>query len=158
MGQVVFSTKDQTELRVLGLGSCIGLCVLDPVAKLGAVAHIVLPESGSSEITDPVKYADTAIPYVISEMAKKGAVKHRLRAAIAGGAQLFSFAGASESLNVGQRNVVAVKRQLEAANVKLIAEEVGGKTGRTVVFDAKTGCVVVKQPGLPEKHLTNLLS
>lgn len=158
MGQVVFSSKDQTELRVLGLGSCIGLCIFDPVAKLAAVAHIVLPEARASRSPEPGKYADTAVPYVISEMAKKGAVKHRLRAAIVGGAQLFSFAGASESLNVGERNIAAVKRQLADAKVKLLAEDVGGKIGRTVLLNAKTGDVTVRQSGSPERCLTNLLS
>lgn len=159
MGQVVFSSEGQTELRALGLGSCIGLCVFDPVMKLAAVAHIVLPEAKSSNATpDPGKYADTAVPYVIDEMAKKGSVKHRLRAAIVGGAQLFSFAGASESLNVGERNIVAVKRHLSDLRIRLLAEEVGGTTGRTVALDTATGVVTVRQSGLPERHLISLMS
>jgi len=158
MGQIIFSGHDKNELRILGLGSCIGLCVFDPVARLGAVAHVVLPEAGSSESQDPGRYADTAVPYLLDELERRGAMKHRLRAAIAGGAQLFTFAGASESLNVGERNVAAVKRHLAASGVRLMAEDTGGKTGRTVVMDARTGAVRVKQPGQPERELVSLLS
>lgn len=158
MGQVVFSSQDQTELRALGLGSCIGLCMFDPVTKLAALAHIVLPDAKSCpDPSDPVKYADTAVPYVIDEMIRNGAAKHRLNAAIVGGAQLFSFAGASDSLNVGARNIEAVKRHLSACKVALRAEDVGGTTGRTVLFDAKTGSISVRQPGLAERHFTTLL-
>lgn len=158
MGQVIFSSQGQTELRVLGLGSCIGLCLFDPVVKLAAVAHIVLPEAKSSGTSDPGKYADTAVPYLIGEMAKKGAVKHRLRAAIVGGAQLFVFAGAGNSLNVGERNIAAVKRHLSDSKIRVLAEDVGGKAGRTLLVDAKTGDVRIRKLGSPERHLTNLLS
>lgn len=157
MGQVVFSDQGGAELRILGLGSCVGLCVFDPSIKLAAVVHIVLPESrpGSTN-TDPGKYADTAVPYVIAKMVERGAQLHRLRAAIVGGAQLFSFAGAQDSMNVGERNVAAVKAHLTANKIRLIAEEVGGKVGRTVVLDSSTGDVIVRKPGAPELRLVSL--
>jgi chemotaxis protein CheD len=158
MGQVVFSNPEQTELRVLGLGSCIGLCIVDPATRLAAVAHVVLPEAKSSDPPDPGKYADTAVPHMIRELAKKGAAVNRLRAAIAGGAQLFTFDGASESLNVGERNIAAVKRYLTRSKVRLVAEDVGGKAGRTLVLDTTTWDLTVRQTGLPEKRLANLLS
>jgi chemotaxis protein CheD len=132
---------------------------MDSATKLAAVAHIVLPQnSTSSTERDPGKYADTAVPYVIREMQKRGAVKHRLRAAIVGGAQLFSFAGASETLNVGERNTAAVKQHLAKLGISLKAEDVGGTTGRTASLDARTGEIIVRKPGVPEQRLTNLLS
>ncbi len=159
MGQVIFSDHKQTELRVLGLGSCIGLCLFDPDTKLAAVAHIVLPQSRSaSPNPDPGKYADTAVPHVVQEMLKRGAARQRLRAAIVGGAQLFSFAGAGSSMNVGERNVAAVKSQLDSLKIRLLAEDVGGSVGRTVLLDAKTGDVIVRQPGMPERRLISLAS
>jgi chemotaxis protein CheD len=157
MGQVVFSTPDRTELRVLGLGSCIGLCIADPITKLACVAHIVLPEGRSPGGGDPGKYADTAVPHVIRELAQKGAITSRLRAAIVGGAQLFSFDGANETLNVGERNIAAVKRLLASQHVKLVAQDVGGRSGRTVILNTKTGDLTVRQSGSAEKRLTNLM-
>ena len=125
---------------------------------MAAVAHIVLPEAkASSASSDPGKYANTAVPFVIQEMTKKGAMKHRLRAAIVGGAQLFSFSGANDTLNVGERNIAAVKRHLADSRIRLLAEDVGGSSGRTLLLDAKTGDVTVRQSGSPDRCLTNLL-
>ncbi len=158
MGQVVFSGPNQTELRCLGLGSCIGLCVMDPALKLACLAHIVLPESTSANPADPAKFANTAVPYVIQEMSNKGAVKTRLRAAIVGGAQLFNFENANTTMDVGKRNIEAVKKHLAALKIRLTAEDVGGKVGRSIILDSASGDVTVRQSGAPEKRLVNLRS
>lgn len=157
MGEVVFTRPDLSELKALGLGSCIGLCVFDPHIKVGCMAHIVLPEakSGSTEVG---KYADTAVPYVIKEMLARGAVQYRMRVAIAGGAQLFSFDGSDSKLDVGRRNAETVKHMLSKSRLKLIAEDVGGNQGRTMTMDAVSGLVTVKQNGHDIKVLANLLS
>lgn len=158
MGQVVFSSPQLTELRALGLGSCIGLCVYDPGSKLGCVAHIVLPVAKSADTKEVGKYADTAVPYVIKEMTSRGAVQSRLRIAIAGGAQLFSFEGSDSRLDIGKRNTEAVKSLLSTMKLRLVAEEVGGKSGRTIVLDSTTGDVTVKQAGGVSKVLAKLAS
>lgn len=156
MGEVVFSSQSMPELRALGLGSCIGLCVVDPAIKLACIAHIMLPEARTADPPAAGKYADTAVPYVVREMAARGAVKSRLRSAIVGGAQLFNFDGANDRLDVGKRNVEAVKRLLAQSGVRLVAEEIGGKSGRTVSLNAVTGEVVVKQAGVEERRLAYL--
>lgn len=156
MGEVVFTSPSLPEIRALGLGSCIGLCVYDPVARLACIAHIMLPETNRSSGGQPGKYADSAVPYVVEQMTKRGALKSRLRSAIVGGAQLFSFEGASERLDVGKRNTEAVKRQLTGVGVRLMAEDVGGKSGRTVTLSSLTGDVVVKQSGVGERRLVSL--
>jgi chemotaxis protein CheD len=158
MGEVVFSHPGQTELRALGLGSCIGLCVFDPHLKMGCMAHIVLPQAKSPDAPDVGKYADTAVPYVIKEMLSRGAAGHRLRVAIAGGAQLFSFEGSDSRLDVGRRNAESVKQMLTQSRLRLIAEDIGGKSGRTLSMDATTGRVMVKQAGGEMKLLADLLS
>lgn len=157
MGEVVFSNQSMPVLRALGLGSCIGLCVLDPVLKLGCIAHIMLPESRSSKAsTAPAKFADTTVEYIANEMRAKGAVKSRLRSAIVGGAQLFSFGEANERLDVGRRNAEVVKRMLKKAGIKLVAEDIGGSKGRTVILNTITGEVLVKQAGTQEYCLAKL--
>lgn len=156
MGDVIFSSSEIDTLRALGLGSCIGLCAFDAKLKLACLAHIVLPQSKAASSIDLGKYADTAVPYVIEQMSKRGALKTRLRFAIAGGAQLFSFAGAGERLDVGKRNTEAVKELLKKLNMNLVAEDVGGKSGRTVSLNARTGEVTVKAVGGDTKFLTNL--
>lgn len=156
MGEVVFSQPGAPTLRALGLGSCVALCVFDPAVKLGCMAHIMLPEARDPDTCDLGRYADTAVPYVIEQMTAKGAVKSRLRAAIAGGAQLFHVEGAPMHLDVGRRNAELVKQHLAESKLRLVAEDVGNSYGRTVVFDVSTGAVTVKQVGGVERRLADL--
>ncbi len=158
MGEIVYSSPGHPLLRALGLGSCIGLCAYDPVMKLAGLAHIMLPESRIGKGNDVGKYADTAVPELVTQMVKKGATKARLRMVIAGGAQLFTFETTNDRLDVGKRNAEAVKNAIFALKLRLLAEDVGGKVGRTVTFNADTGEVGVKQVGGEEKPLAKLAS
>jgi len=158
MGEIVFSNGDRRELRALGLGSCIGLCLYDPLLKLGCIAHIMLPQARSASTPDVGKYADTAVPHVVHEMTSRGAVKSRLRTAIVGGAQLFSFQSAGDKLDVGKRNIEAVKRHLAESRLPLAAEDTGGKCGRTITLDCASGCLTVKSAGGADVSLANLAS
>lgn len=156
MGQVIFSRPGQTELRALGLGSCIGLCLYDPLTKMGCLAHIVLPESNSRGNGDLGKYADTAVPFCIDQMVSRGAIKSRIKVAMAGGAQLFNFQGSDQRLDVGRRNTEAVKKLLAESKLRVVAEDVGGKQGRTLIFDASTGRINVRKVGGEEQRLADL--
>jgi chemotaxis protein CheD len=106
-----------------------------------------LPQAKSLDTEDVGKYADTAVPYVVKEMIARGANKSRIRFAIAGGAQLFSFEGSDSRLDVGRRNAEAVKEQMTRMKLRLIAEDIGGKSGRTLALNAATGEVMVRQAG-----------
>ena len=158
MGEVVFSGPELSTLRALGLGSCIGLCVLDPQRKQGCLAHIMLPANRSAQGPQPGKYANTAVDYVVSEMTARGSAKSGLRVAIAGGAQLFSFQGDKSVLDVGKRNAESIIRAMDKLHLKLTAKDVGGSSGRTVSFDVVTGKVMVRQLGHGETLLADLSS
>ena len=114
--------KEPDSLTTLGLGSCVGICLYDPVTKVSGMAHIMLPDSKQiSRDKNPAKYADTGINLLISQMVALGANKSRLKAKIAGGAQMFAFNAAAESLGrVGDRNVEAVKANLAALRIPII--------------------------------------
>src|SRR5437867_3655500 len=92
IAEIRVSRSADDVLIALGLGSCIGVCLYDPQARVAGMAHIVLPDSTGHE-TNPCKFADTAIPLLCQEMERSGASSSRLRAALAGGAQLFAFSG-----------------------------------------------------------------
>ena len=158
MGEVVFTRPGLPELKALGLGSCIGLCLFDPHLKLGCMAHIVLPNAKTPDTPEVGKYADTAVPYVFKEMSARGAIEYRLRIAIAGGAQLFSFEGSDSKLDVGKRNAEMVKQLLAKSKAKLLAHDIGGRSGRTMSLDAATGIVTVKTSGAQPHGLANLMS
>ncbi len=127
-------------LKTCGLGSCVGICLLDPITKVGGMAHIMLPSSSLARSVDnPAKYADTAVPLMINKMQSLGAVRSRLIAKIAGGAQMFVFAGNNEVMRVGERNAQAARDVLRHLGIRLVAEDVGGNYGRTIEFACETG-------------------
>lgn len=133
-------------LKTTGLGSCVGVCIYDSLKKIGGMAHIMLPSSKNSRHTTTVigKYSDTAIEELLANLEKMGVRKNNLVAKIAGGAQMFSFAGGSEIMKIGQRNIEAVREDLKRHNIKIVAEDVGGNTGRTIEFDLTTGNLSVR--------------
>lgn len=137
------------KLITLGLGSCIGLVLFDPVAKVAGMAHIMLPESRGTKASEKVgKFADTAVPAIIDEMIKKGASKARMKAKIAGGAQMFALPDApTDFLAVGSRNVKETTTMLAKAGIPLIASDTGGNKGRTVEFSTTTWMLAIKTLG-----------
>lgn len=132
-------------LVALGLGSCIGLCMVDPSIHLGGMAHIMLPDSRQSrEVTSPGKFADTAIPKLLEDLVKLGASQERLVIKMVGGAQMFAIGGYDERLSIGERNIEAVRNGLKHWNLLLTAESVGGNQGKTVTLDPKNGQVIIR--------------
>lgn len=130
-------------LVTVGLGSCVGISFRDPVARFGGLAHILLPSIKESKNKEnPLKFADSAIEIVIDSMLKKGCVKSRLEAKIAGGASMFSIG--NNTMNIGERNVLAVKQKLKEMNIKLLASDTGANYGRTIEFDIASGVMSVK--------------
>lgn len=128
-----------------GLGSCVGIAVYDGVAKIGGLAHIMLPDSSQSRGGEnPAKFADSAIPILIRNMIKLGAVQTRMVAKIAGGAQMFNFASSNDVLRIGERNAEAVKIVLKKEGIKIVAEDIGGGHGRTVELILDSGIYKIK--------------
>lgn len=136
-------TGSPDSLRTTGLGSCVGVAIYDPMKKIAGLAHVMLPEAkGVPE--NQAKYADTAIPLLITKMAEQGASPSRMVAKLAGGAQMFSFAGANDLMRIGPRNVEAVKLSLQTYRIPVLVEDTGGNCGRTVEFFAEDGSYVIR--------------
>lgn len=137
-----------------GLGSCIGISLYDPQEKVGGLLHIMLPDSKQARPSDnPAKFADTGLPLMLKDVLALGAVKSRLVAKIAGGAQMFAFANATDIMRVGARNAEAAKAMLKKLDIRLIAEDTGGTYGRTVSIDLVTGSYHVKTIDKGEKEI-----
>lgn len=140
VGMADFKTATAPErLLTAGLGSCIGICIHDPNLKVGGLAHIMLPTANGSLGGNPAKYADTAMDLLLKAVLDMGASKFRLRAKIAGGAQMFSFPGKPPVLKIGDRNAEAVEQQLKKNGIPLLVADVGGSFGRTIHFDVGSG-------------------
>jgi chemotaxis protein CheD len=156
MGELVASKDPESVFTALGLGSCIGLCAYDPIAKVAAMAHVVLPSAIGNGNGLPAKSADAAVPNLIAAMVKLGAAERRIKVAIAGGAQIFAFRNADMHMDVGTRNSDAVTNLLASRKINLIASDVGGGSGRTVKLYVDTGIVGVRVAGKPEYVLAKL--
>ena len=148
LGQLVVSKSPSDVLSALGLGSCIGLTVFDPVTKIGGMVHVMLPSSEISTHSGPDgKYADTAIPALVDQVSRLGGDPSRLVCKMAGGAQMFSGGSGGGSLNIGSRNAIAVRAALQVAGLRLKSAQTGGTFGRTVDIHIGTGLVTVRTVG-----------
>ena len=138
------------QLRTL-LGSCAGIVLYDRVARLGGVAHVVLPASNGSA-DHPGKYADTAIPAMIADLDRLRGRRSvaGLRAKLVGGASMFQ---AGPALNIGRRNAESVERVLAALGIPVVARDLGGEAGRRLTLDAATGLATIRIPGGAEYTL-----
>jgi chemotaxis protein CheD len=123
-------------MMTIGLGSCLGLTLFDPNLNLGAMVHIMLPESAGRK-DRPAKYADTAVPLLVNELNNLGCKNRAVIAKIIGGAAMFEYFGTN--LNIGERNAEKVRGLLKEYHIQLVAEDVGGKFGRSVTFLPSNG-------------------
>lgn len=138
-------------ITTLGLGSCVGIALRDPVTKIGGLAHIMLPDSTTIRNNSNIpKFADTGIEELVKQVTRKGANRTRLVAKIAGGAQMFGFNSNSEMVRVGERNVQATKKKLAELKIPILAEDTGKNFGRTVIFYPETGDFVIRAVGKQE--------
>ena len=145
--------RGQGTLVTYALGSCIGICLWDPLLKIGALVHIMLPINMETNRTSPFKYADTGIRLTISKMEFMGAKRTRIIAKIAGGAKMFKVPANSNLGNIGQRNIESVHQVLRQEGIRLLKEDVGGSAARTLFFDVATGEGTVKIYGNVERKL-----
>ena len=147
-------TLHPSTLISYGLGSCVGIALYDSSNKIGGLAHIMLPDSTQARTTEnPAKFADTCLPLMIDEMVKLGAVKSKLTAKIAGGAQMFSFNNATPIMRIGDRNVEAVKMVLKKLGIRIMADDTGGNYGRTVELELSRGIFRIKTVDKGEKEI-----
>ncbi len=142
------SSEHPCVLTTLGLGSCVGIALYDPIKKVAGLAHIMLPSSQQARNKSNIaKFADTAITKLIEDMVAIGAVRSRIVAKLAGGAQMFSFNDASEMLRIGARNVAASKELLSLLRIPVVSEDTGGNYGRTIEIHSENGRLKIKTIG-----------
>ncbi len=135
-------------LTTLGLGSCVGIALYDPINKIAGLAHAMLPDSTQIKNNSNVaKFADSATKKLIIDMCLIGAKKDFLKAKIAGGAQMFAFDSTNESMRIGDRNVEAAYRILRTYGIPVIANHTGSNYGRTIELYSDDGRLVVKTIG-----------
>ena len=139
-------------LTTLGLGSCVGIAIRDPLKGIGGLAHIMLPDSTAIRDNSNIpKFADTGIDELIRQLVAAGATRTRLESKIAGGAQMFAFQSNNATMRVGDRNVAASLKKLKELNIPVLAQDTGDSYGRTVIFYPENGNYIIRAVGKPEK-------
>jgi len=146
-------TRQEGILITYALGSCIGVSFYDPMIKLGALLHIMLPEKSGAKDGNVYKFADTGIRETLRKLSAFGATKSRMVCKIAGGAKMFEMKGGGGLGNIGERNAQNVKRILMSEGLRVQSEDVGANYARTMLLDVATGQVYIRSAGRPEKVL-----
>ncbi|PLX47544.1 MAG: chemotaxis protein CheD [Desulfobulbaceae bacterium] len=150
------ASKNPPELiKTYALGSCVAVILIHPKTRVVGMVHVALPDSTinpQKARTKPGYFADTGIPALIREMMGLGCSggPKQMVAKIAGGAKIMD---PNNVFNIGNRNILAVKKILWKYGVGPRAEDVGGVISRTVTVSAKTGRVTLSSPGKEDWRL-----
>ncbi len=135
-GEVIIAT--------IGLGSCVAIAIHDPQARVGGLAHVLLPsEALSRDAANPAKFPGSAVPLLVAEMRKLGS-RGPVFAKVVGGASMFGALIPQGGINIGERNVAATFQALAAAGIPTMAQDTGGDHGRSVYFHVADGRVLVR--------------
>lgn len=138
----------QAPMRIMtmALGSCLGIVLYDPEARIGGLAHAMHPRRERVKNNmNRAKFVDSVIPVLLERMLQWGARREKIVAKIFGGARMFDgFTGCRGVLQIGDENIVAAREVLNELAIPVVAECVGGRTGRTIVLDVSDGSVLVR--------------
>lgn len=147
MADCQIAAEPHQVLVTYALGSCVGLTMHDPVAGVGGLLHLMLPDSTldpSRSRENPFMFADTGIPLLLRNICAQGAVKSRLVVCAVGAAQILDAQGVFE---IGKRNYQATRRILWKNGILLQSEAVGGVDFRTVTLEVATGRLTLRESG-----------
>lgn len=138
------SAAPDAVLATHSLGSCIGVTLYDPAAKVGGMLHYQLPTStldAERARQAPLMFADTGMQWLIEQVVALGGKKQRMRVALAGAAQMLNDGGV---FNIGKRNHTAIRKVLWQHGLMISGEDVGGSTPRNLYLAIADGTVSVK--------------
>jgi len=138
----------------IGLGSCVAVALHDADARIGGLAHILLPSPAlSRRDPSPGKFPQTAIPLLVQDMVGRGARAARITARLVGGASMFTNLQPAGTIQMGERNLVAVRAALVHHGIPLVGSAVGGDFGRTVRFFVDDGRIEISSVRRGVTHL-----
>jgi chemotaxis protein CheD len=154
LAEMVVSGDGETELVAQSIGSCLGIAIHDPVARVGGLLHVMLPDSSihpAKAQECPHMFVDTGLPMLFHAAYDLAAEKSRIVVKVAGGADLLGFG--SFSTGIGRRNYEAAESILNRNGVAIASRETGGNISRTVRFNVSTGRMIVRSPGCPDLEM-----
>lgn len=127
------------------LGSCVAVCVWDPVSGVGGATHFLLPAWDGRGTATP-RYGSVAMPLLLQKLSEAGADRSQLRARVYGGGCLFDTMreGGPGKEHLGTRNVETAKEFLAKVQIRIVSSDLGGERGKRIEFHTKTGEAIVK--------------
>jgi chemotaxis protein CheD len=146
MGGLGFTSSEKNILQTF-VGSCVAICIYDSQARVAGMAHVMLPKNNTSnQLPKPEgKFADVALKILLEYLVANGAKMNRLKAKMAGGANIFQNENKKTVFNIGVRNVDIIRSTLAEKNIPIVSEDVGSTTGRWVIFDINSSEMTVKE-------------
>ena len=137
-GQVHVSPESQSIVMILG--SCVGVCIWDPLNAIGGATHYLLPAWDGRGTVSP-RYGTVAIETLLQKLAEAGAKREQLVGKVFGGGCLFDSMRGSEARkdSLGERNVETAMETLAKERVPIVYAQVGKDRGQRVVFHTATG-------------------
>jgi len=156
LGEQAVSRDPEDILVAYGLGSCLGVSMIDPVARVSGLLHAVLPRPADGVDRgglNTYKYVESGIEGLVAALIKQGANKDRLIVRLVGGANMLISPGLTSSFDIGTRNIETARAALQRLNMKIAAEEVGGHTGRTTRVYVGESRVTVRVIGEKEHEI-----
>ncbi|MCP4153333.1 MAG: chemotaxis protein CheD [bacterium] len=149
VGEMIVSDDPEDLIITYALGSCLGVVIYDPVAKVGGLLHAMLPDAAiarkkKEENFNPAKFVNTGIPLLFKEAYKLGAKKNKVNVRMAGCSKILDE---SNFFNIGKRNYAAARKLLWKNNVMLDAEHCDQSESITLSVSIRTGTVMMRIAG-----------
>lgn len=116
------------------LGSCVSVCLYDPIHKVAAMNHFVMPTWNGQGVASP-KYGDISMKHMIRSVFAKGASALYINARVFGGAKIVE----GQQNAVGDMNVEVAMQALLAHRISIHSVDTGGLCGRRLEFDSLSG-------------------
>lgn len=136
----LYASKTPTKVSTI-LGSCVAVCLFDPVLKIGGINHYMLPYWNGQGLASP-KYGNIAIEKLLEKMLANGSQKVNIKAKVFGGGEVIETN--ISQFHIGDRNIQVAFEALEELRIPVVAKSVGGKLGRKIEFCSNTGEVKQK--------------
>lgn len=151
VADMAVSNNANVVFTTYSLGSCLGVAIHDPVAQVGGLLHLMLPDStidATKAAANPAMFVDTGIPALFRAAYQLRAEKSRIRVYVAGGAQILDD---NNFFSIGRRNYEALVKLLVRNGLSVYADAVGGQVNRTMMLKVSDGSVSLRISGNKEE-------
>jgi chemotaxis protein CheD len=137
------ASKEPVVIETL-LGSCVAVCLYDPLSRIGGLNHILLPGRADMKHFDTAsRYGINAMELLINRVMELGGMRRNLVAKVFGGANVMPTVFREDGM--GSRNAKFVLEFLYNEAITVLSQDLGGHDTRRIYFHTDTGDVFLKR-------------